>query len=322
MTSEQEHHHNYHRPVLLDAVLDNLAPQPGERYLDLTAGYGGHASAIMGVARLSEAVLVDRDKRAIEVLKQLDLPGSKLINSDFLSAAQQLREENKRFDMILVDLGVSSPQLDNPSRGFSFRADGPLDMRMDQGNDSLQSAADLINTIDPEELTALIKEYGQEPHARRITAAIVAARPLTGTKQLADVIEQAIPRRPSFGRTPVHPATRTFQAIRIAVNDELKQIEQTLPLLPDLLNEGGRVAIISFHSLEDRMVKQFFKEQSRYAYDSTLELLTKKPISGATEDSFHARSRSAKLRVAVKIKTKERSTHHANRGKNEPLSNL
>lgn len=289
--------------MLQSAVLEYLAPKPGERYLDLTAGYGGHAIAVLDAMHPPQAVLVDRDKFAINVLNDLKPEGAEIVQSDFHTAVTRLLEEEQRFDMILLDLGVSSPQLDNADRGFSFQADGPLDMRMDQEG-TLENASDLINTWTEDDLAALIKEYGQEPHARRIASAIVQNRPFTRTSALADIVKSAVPRTPLKGRSKTHPATRTFQAIRIAVNDELKQLENTLPLLPQILNEGGRLAIISFHSLEDRMVKQFFKEQSRYKYESSLELLTKKPISGATEDSFHPRSRSARLRVAVKIKTK------------------
>lgn len=311
MTLEQEHHHDKHRPVLLDAVLEHLAPQPGERYLDLTAGYGGHASAVLKAMEPPQAVLIDRDQNAINTLQQLDLPGSKVLKADFLSAAQALKKDGERFDMILMDLGVSSPQLDNARRGFSFQADGPLDMRMDQDGD-LASAADLINTATEVELAEIFSQFGQEPFAKRIAAAVIKERPINRTSTLADLVKRATPRAPSR-KMKTHPATRTFQAIRIAVNDELRQLEETLPLLPGLLNVGGRLAIISFHSLEDRLVKQFFKEQSRYKYDSTLELPIKHPISGATEDSFHSRSRSARLRIAVKIKTQnERSTHYAN----------
>lgn len=303
MTYEHIHHHDNHRPVLLDAVVDHLAPAPGERYLDLTAGYGGHASAIMAEMNPPEAVLVDRDQNAIRVLRDLHLKGATILKSDFRAACTQLLEDNQRFDMILLDLGVSSPQLDNAERGFSFQSDGPLDMRMDQDG-TMPTASELINSLSEDELASVLKEYGQEPFSKRIAAAIKREGPITSTAALAAIVKRATPRTPSKGRSNTHPATRTFQAIRIAVNGELSQLRETLPMLPELLNEGGRLAIISFHSLEDRMVKQFLKEQSQYEYDSTLKLLTKRPISGATEDSFHSRSRSAKLRVAVKIKTK------------------
>ncbi|MDX1766185.1 MAG: 16S rRNA (cytosine(1402)-N(4))-methyltransferase RsmH [Candidatus Saccharimonadales bacterium] len=313
MTLEQEHHHDNHRPVLLKSVLEILDPRPGERYLDLTAGYGGHAAEVVtAISPNGTAVLVDRDKNAVKALESLNLEGAVILRSDFLSAVKKLQSENQRFDMILADLGVSSPQLDNANRGFSIRNDGPLDMRMDDEADL--TAMQLINELNEAELSRILKGYGEEPQAKRIASAIVSNRPILRTSQLANIVTGAL-KRPSFGsasRRKIHPATRTFQAIRIAVNDELDQIKQTLLILPDLLNEGGRLAIISFHSLEDRLVKQLLNDQSRYKYESTLKLLTKHPISGATEDSFHRRARSAKLRAAVKIKTKkERSTHDA-----------
>jgi 16S rRNA (cytosine1402-N4)-methyltransferase len=287
-----------HIPVLLEQTITVLAPKPGETYLDLTAGRGGHARAVIariGTARL--ATLVDRDEAAIASLNEFAQAGAQIIHSDFAVAAEQLRAAGKRFDTILIDLGVSSPQLDEPSRGFSFAHTGPLDMRMDQR--SPQTAADLVNTASESELADIIWRYGEEPQARTVARAIIQHRPFTTTGELADVVAKAI--RGKWGKT--HPATRTFQAIRIALNDELGQIERTLRLIPDLLEPGGRVAIISFHSLEDRLVKQFFQEQARAGYEAELTLLAKKPIDGATEDVHNPRARSAKLRAAVKINT-------------------
>ena len=285
-----------HIPVLLEAVLALLQPQKGESYLDLTAGYGGHAGAIIEQTG-SSATLVDRDENAIRELQSFQQEGSRLLHTDFLSAARQLVDEGQMFDMILIDLGVSSPQLDNTERGFSFRNDAPLDMRMDQRIET--SAATLVNTLSSEDLVKIITRYGEEPigQARRIAQAIVESRPLETTGQLAEVIKKAY--RGKMKR--IHPATRTFQAIRIAVNDELQQVEKVLPLLPNLLNKDGRVAIITFHSLEDRLVKRYLKEQVDAGYEATLTLINKKPILGATEDVHNPRSRSAKLRAAVKI---------------------
>ena len=272
-----------------------LAPKQGETYLDLTAGYGGHAREVVGIiGAASNATLVDRDDFAVQHLQDLADNGARIIKSDFASAARILAEQGEQFDLVLIDLGVSSPQLDNQDRGFSIIRPGPLDMRMDR--EQQETAADLINSASEEKLAGIIREYGEEPKARAIAREIMQARPLHTTDELAEVVKKAY--RGTW--TKVHPATRTFQAIRIALNDELGQIERTLPLLPKLLRPGGRVAIISFHSLEDRLVKRFFKEQAESGYEAELTLLTKHPISGATEDVHNPRSRSAKLRAAVK----------------------
>lgn len=284
-----------HLPVLLEATLTQLAPKQGETYLDLTAGYGGHAREVIkliGVA--SNATLVDRDDFAISHLQDLAVQGARIIHDDFASAVKILINKGEQFDNILIDLGVSSPQLDNQDRGFSILRPGPLDMRMDQSEQ--ETAADLVNTSSEEKLASIIREYGEEPKARLIAREIVLARPLHTTDELAEAVKKAYRGR----WTKAHPATRTFQAIRIALNDELGQVERTLPLLPKLLRPGGRVAIISFHSLEDRLVKRFFKEQAESGYEAELTLLTKHPISGATEDVHNPRARSAKLRAAVK----------------------
>ena len=289
--------HRLHVPVLLERCLQLLDPKPNETYLDLTAGYGGHARAVLERTHLyDEAVLVDRDTFALETLDDLKAKDVRLLHLDFLAAARQLVEEGRRFDIILADLGVSSPQLDRQARGFSFKSPGPLDMRMDQRQE--RTAADIVNTYGEDELTQLITTYGEEsrPVARRIAQAIVSGRPFETTGELAATI-QATYRRP-HGK--IHPATRTFQALRIAVNDELRQVEELLPLLPGLLNPGGRVGIISFHSLEDRLVKRYFAEQTASGYEAELDVLTKRPISGATDDVHNPRARSAKLRVAVK----------------------
>ncbi|NTW61283.1 16S rRNA (cytosine(1402)-N(4))-methyltransferase RsmH [Candidatus Saccharibacteria bacterium] len=286
-----------HVPVLLEAVLDTLKPSLGESYLDLTAGYGGHASRILGVTEnWADSVLVDRDSNAIKCLEPLSEKGVRLIHSDFVSAAKQLASEGCQFDMILADLGVSSPQLDQASRGFSFTNSGPLDMRMDQRQ--ALSANTLVNKASTDELEYIINRYGEEPIklARSIAKTIARARPLYETGKLAELIKKNY--RGKWGK--IHPATRTFQAIRIAVNDELKQVEDLLPILPRLLKPGGRVGIISFHSLEDRIVKQFFKEQFEAGFEGELIPVTKKPITGSNDDVHNPRARSSKLRVAVK----------------------
>lgn len=294
--SIKEHPPHLHVPVLLDSTLQLLDPKEGENYLDLTAGYGGHARAILAAtSNYADSVLVDRDEYALRHLRSFADQGVRLVQGDFVSAAKELIEEARRFRLILVDLGVSSPQLDQGERGFSFRHTGPLDMRMDRRQSV--TAADIVNTASETELTDIIRRFGDEKPsmARRIAGAIVASRPLHGTVELAQLIENLI-----VVRGKIHPATRTFQALRIAVNQELTQVEQLLPLLPQLLEPGGRVGIISFHSLEDRLVKRYFAEQAASGYEAELEIVTKKPISGALRDVHNPRSRSAKLRVAVK----------------------
>ena len=294
MSKEQPPHHI---PVLLDATLATLVPAKGESYLDLTAGYGGHASEVLKkTENYKDSVLVDRDDYAIEHLSEYADKDVRLMHTNFEDAANRLIEEGKTFDVILIDLGVSSPQLDQSERGFSFKNSGPLDMRMDRRQ--LMTANDLVNGASLGELTRIIHEYGEEPYmnAKRTAELIIANRPFDSTEKLATLIAE----NQRGKRKKIHPATRTFQSLRIAVNDELGQIERTLPLLPNLLNKGGRVAVISFHSLEDRLVKRFFKDQFAEGLEAELLPITKKPIPGATEDVHNPRSRSAKLRVAVK----------------------
>lgn len=286
-----------HVPVLLESTVKLLNPKLGESYLDLTAGYGGHAGRILEkTGNFNETVLVDRDENAIKSLSSFAARGVSLMHTDFNEAVKRLVKEGQKFNMILVDLGVSSPQLDQNERGFSFTNNGPLDMRMDQRQE--KSAKTLVNTASSEELTRIINQYGEEPlgFSISIANAIVRSRPLNETGDLADLIKSIY--RGKWKK--IHPATRTFQAIRIAVNDELKQIEDMLPNLPRLLKAGGRVGVISFHSLEDRIVKRYFKEQFQSGFESELQPLTKKPIAGDIYDAHNPRSRSSKLRVAVK----------------------
>jgi 16S rRNA (cytosine1402-N4)-methyltransferase len=295
--NEQSQESPLHVPVLLDATLDALQPKQGENYLDLTAGYGGHARRILEkTENFADSVLVDRDQFAIANLAEFADKGVTLLHTDFVSAARQLIGEGRQFSIILVDLGVSSPQLDMSERGFSFTKNGPLDMRMDVRQEI--SAETLVNTATKDELARIITTYGEEPigFARRIAQAIVDNRPLVTTEALANLIKQTYVGR--WKKT--HPATRTFQALRIAVNQELRQVEELLPLVPQLLKTGGRVGIISFHSLEDRLVKQYLSEQKNAGYEAELEILTKKPLAGNIYDVHNPRSRSAKLRVAVK----------------------
>jgi len=289
-----------HIPVLLDSVVELLSPKTGESYLDLTAGYGGHARAIIEhTAAPEQATLVDRDANAIAELQSFAEAGAHILQKDFAASARELVEQGKQFDMVLVDLGVSSPQLDRATRGFSFKP-GPLDMRMDQT--MMRTAEEIINRSSERELIDILVTYGEErlSVARTIARAIVMNRPLHSTNELADIVLAT--HRGKWQKT--HPATRTFQAFRIVVNDELGQIEQLLPLIPKLLTDNGRIAIISFHSLEDRLVKRYFSEQASAGYEAELRLLTKKAIRGATADVHNPRARSASLRAAAKIKRK------------------
>ena len=286
-----------HQPVLLSEVLATLKPQPGERYLDLTAGYGGHAREILDVTQqYKDSYLVDRDEFAIKELKSKFPTEVTITHKDFYNAVLQLLECGKTFDLILADFGVSSPQLDMEDRGFSFKHEGPLDMRMDRREN--KTASDVVNKYSERELADIFTKYGEEKpgRAKMLAREIVHHRPFKTTKELADLIL----KRSKYSKT--HPATKIFQAIRIEVNRELEQIEKTLPLLPKLLNKNGRLGIITFHSLEDRLVKEFFKEESAHGEESELEILTKKPITaGNVELVINPRARSAKLRVAKRI---------------------
>jgi 16S rRNA (cytosine1402-N4)-methyltransferase len=288
---------NHHQPVLLQEVLRYLDPQPQDAYLDLTAGYGGHASEVIQRTKAPElATLIDRDAKSVEELKGKFGAVTEVIHDDFYTAALELHDRGQKYDCILADLGVSSPHLDNASRGFSLRADGPLDMRMDQSQEF--SAADIVNGSSIDDLTDILQRYGEEPKARRIARAIVDHRPIETTLELAEIVANQWP-----GHSRVHPATRTFQALRIAVNDELALLQMALPLWLELLKPGGRLVVISFHSLEDRIVKQFLADKGGERYDAELKILTKTPVTASnTENVSNPRARSAKLRAAAKPK--------------------
>ena len=283
-----------HIPVLLSEVLAVLEPHPGDKYLDLTAGYGGHASKILDVTQnYKDSCLVDRDEFAINYLKSKFPSDIEIEHDDFYSAVLQLIECGKTFDLILADFGVSSPQLDNEERGFSFKNAATLDMRMDR-RQSL-TADDIVNHYSERELADIFIKYGEEKpgRAKMLAREIVHHRPVTSTKELADIIKS----RSRYSK--IHPATKIFQAIRIVVNDELGEIEKTLPLLPKLLTRNGRLAIITFHSLEDRLVKEYFKEVSNYGEESALRIINKKPITAGNDELvINPRARSAKLRAA------------------------
>jgi len=302
---------DWHEPVLRDEVVALLRPDPGLLFLDGTLGGGGHSAALLEAG--ASVVGVDRDRESLEhAAERLAVYGDRFreVAGNFADAADlpEVRAAAP-FDGAILDLGVSSHQLDTPARGFSFRHDGPLDMRMDPA--SGEPAALLVNTATEAELTGLFHEYGEEPQARRVARAIVAERarlPFTRTGQLAALIEKILGRR---GR--VHPATRVFQALRIAVNDELGSLRRALVTIPPLLKAGARFVVITFHSLEDRMVKAFFRAGSEQWLDRPewpaprpnpewrFRDLTRKPLSAAgAETDRNPRARSARLR-AVEI---------------------
>ena len=284
-----------HIPVLSQEVITGLNIQPGGNYLDLTVGGGGHSRLILATAEDVKITAVDQDKDALNAAKEnLAEFGNrvKFIHSNF--ANYQFPENT--YHGILADLGVSSYHLDNPERGFSFRNPANLDMRMNQ-QQSL-TAGDIINEWDEQELADIFFKYGEERLSRRIARRIVEKRPFNTTTELANAIAYSVPPKYRHGR--IHPATRVFQALRIAVNDELKVLETLIEKAPHALIPGGRIAIISFHSLEDRPVKHGLRNSP------SLRILTKKPII-ATEEEIkeNPRSRSAKLRIAEKKNTDE-----------------
>jgi 16S rRNA (cytosine1402-N4)-methyltransferase len=281
----------HHVPVLPQEVLEGLAIQPGGLYLDATVGGGGHSRLILQADDSVKLVAVDQDESAIAAARaNLSEFGDRI--TFWQGNFSTFDHQGKQFDGILADLGVSSAQFDIPERGFSFRHEAPLDMRMDQSQDL--TAADIVNHWDETDLANLIYNYGEERLSRRIARKILEQRPFQTTTELAEAISYCVPRKYRYGR--IHPATRTFQALRIAVNQELDVLETLLQKAPGWLAPGGRLVIISFHSLEDRMVKHSLKE------NPVLKVITKKPITAAEEELEHnPRSRSAKLRVAEKL---------------------
>ena len=292
-----------HVPVLLEEVMEYLNVRPGGVIVDATLGLAGHSSAIARrLGAKGRLICFDRDPQAMEQAKARmdevkaelgeEMPEVVYIAKAFSEASSELAERS--LDGLLADFGVSSLQLDEAHRGFSFRADGPLDMRMDTR--SGETAEQVVNQADEDELANLIYEFGEERRSRRIARAIVRARPISTTGQLAQVISSVAP---AMKGEKIHPATRTFQALRIRVNDELGEIESLLKSAPSLLKPGGRVVLISFHSLEDRLVKDSFREAAR---NKIFEVMTKKPVvAGEQEEMRNPRSRSAKMRVAQKL---------------------
>jgi 16S rRNA (cytosine1402-N4)-methyltransferase len=292
-----------HVPVLLEASLECLNVRAGGVIVDATLGLGGHSAAIARrLGPTGKLIAFDRDENAMAKAKARlavlaeelgdQMPKVEFVPRPFSEIAEVVLPGT--LDGLLADFGVSSMQLDEAHRGFSFRSDGPLDMRMDPRSEL--TAQQVVNQADEEDLANLIYEYGEERRSRRIARAIVRARPITTTAELARVVSAAAP---SMKGDKIHPATRTFQALRIRVNDELGEIQSLLQSAGSLLKPGGRVVMISFHSLEDRLVKDSFKEAQR---DGSLESLMKKPVVASEEESLrNPRSRSAKLRAAEKL---------------------
>ncbi len=303
-----------HIPVLLQEVLDALAPRDGGRYLDGTFGRGGYSRALLAAADC-QVLAIDRDPEAVAEGQRLETEavGRFTMLSGRFSEMEALLPEDQSggLDGVTLDLGLSSPQLDQAERGFSFRFDGPLDMRMGGDQEGGPSAADLVNSLDEQELADIIYRYGDERHSRRIARTIVTARresAITRTSELADLVRGCL-RRAADG---IDPATRTFQALRIAVNDELGEIERGLSAAERLLAPGGRLAVVSFHSLEDRGVKQFMAQRSGRAgggsrhlpesapgHTPSFRLLFRKAVTpGSEEIRLNPRAGSARLRAA------------------------
>ena len=282
-----------HVPVLQKEVLEGLNLSPGETAIDATLGLGGHARSILdATAPHGMLIGIDRDARNLQVAEnnlQAYDGRVKYMNASFAKLAELGIEP---VSGILFDLGISSVHVDEADRGFSFQKDGPLDMRFDQGQEI--RAEQVVNSLSREDLEAIFRKYGEEPRAREIVKAILVARKqerIVTTKQLADIVASTVKRQ---GKA--HPATRVFQAIRMIVNEELEQVERGLPAAVDLLKPGGRIAVISFHSLEDRLVKQFLKSRK------DLTIITKKPIKPSYEEvRMNPRARSGKLRIAEKV---------------------
>lgn len=304
--------HSYHDAVLLAECVAFLAPQPGRLYVDGTLGGGGHAAALL--AKGADVIGIDQDPAALDFASDRLSEWSthfRAVRGNFANAGELLDMLGvHQIDGALLDLGVSSHQLDRPERGFSFQADGPLDMRMDPG--SPLTAADLVNTMSGEQLERIFREYGEESAARKIVARLTRerqVRPLKTTRELAELVSSVVSRH---GRA--HPATRVFQALRIAVNRELEMLEPGLIQLSRRLAPGARFAVITFHSLEDRLVKNFFKQRTtewldrpewperRRNPDHRFRALTRKAVTAsAAEQRLNPRSRSARLRVVEQL---------------------
>ncbi len=303
-----------HQPVLYKDIIHAIQPHSEGKYVDGTVGAGGHAHGILEASHPNGQLLgLDVDPQALGLARERLAPfGSRatLIQASYTTLASQLTGLGwAAVDGIVLDLGVSSMQLDTPGRGFSFREDAPLDMRFDPTQADTPTAADLVNTLAETDLADVIYRYGEERHSRRVARAIVNARPIRTTGHLAGIISKAV-----RGGDHLHPATRTFQALRIAVNGELDAVEKVLPQAIQALAPGGRLAVIAFHSLEDRIVKEYFRQESRdcicpprqpvcgCGHKVSLREITRKPIQAEDEEiENNPRARSAKLRVAEKL---------------------
>jgi 16S rRNA (cytosine1402-N4)-methyltransferase len=311
-----------HRPVLYQEIIHALQPTSGAFYVDGTLGAGGHAWGILQASAPDGRLLgLDVDPQALELARQRLAPfGSRavILQASYTSLREQLDTLGwETVNGVLLDLGLSSMQLDTPERGFSFQSDAPLDMRFDPSNPV--SAAVLVNSLPEAELADVLFQYGEERNSRQLARAIVNARPVNTTHQLAEIILRTVgAHKPGKGRptasSRLHPATRTFQALRIAVNKELQSLEQALPQAISALAPGGRLAVISFHSLEDRMVKQYFRKESQdcicpprqpvctCGHRASLREVTRHPIQPQAEEIHqNPRSRSARLRIAEKV---------------------
>jgi 16S rRNA (cytosine1402-N4)-methyltransferase len=306
-----------HVPVLADEVRQLLAVEPGETVVDATFGAGGHAALLAADLRGNgRLIAIDRDPTAREYYEQFrkrTAVQGRFLRGDFSVVLEQLADNGVRADAILLDLGVSSMQIDRPERGFSYAVDAPLDMRMDPSAE--ESAADLVNDASERDLTRIFRQYGEERYAKQIARAIARRRkelPFERTGDLVETIKGAIPAPARFGDG--HPAKRVFQALRIAVNDELGELEDALPAAVELLNPGGRLAVISFHSLEDRIVKRFLRDQERgctcppdfpvcvCGHEPVLRATPRRAIRpSARETAANPRAASARLRAAVKV---------------------
>jgi 16S rRNA (cytosine1402-N4)-methyltransferase len=302
-----------HRPVLYQEVMQALRPKSGGKYVDCTVGAGGHAWGILNLSSPEGLLLgLDVDLQALELARQkLYEYGERVVlkRASYVTLTEQITHIGwGSVDGILIDLGLSSMQVDTPQRGFSFRVEAPLDMRFDP--DGATQAADLVNFLPESELADLIYQFGEERHSRKIARAIVRNRPVNSTIHLAEIVASVT----GGGRMGLHPATRTFQALRIAVNRELEVLENALPQAVNSLVTGGRLAVISFHSLEDRIVKKYFRRESQdcicppkqlhctCGHRAILNEITRAPIRPKSiEISANSRSRSARLRVAEKL---------------------
>ncbi len=301
-----------HRSVLYQAIIHGLSPESPGRYVDSTIGAGGHAWGILNASSPAGQLLgIDLDPQALEIARQrlAEFSGRvTLVQASYTSLLEQIHHLGwDRVDGIVIDLGLSSMQLDTPERGFSFQAEGPLDMRFSPSQPL--TAEDVVNHWSERDIADLIWRYGEEPQSRRIARAIVQARPLHSTQELARVVANSSGSRKGH----IHPATRTFQALRIAVNGELQALETFLPQAVAALKPGGRLAVISFHSLEDRIVKQFFRQESRdclcppqqpvctCGHRASLIEMNRRPIEASTDETkLNPRARSARLRIIEK----------------------